>query len=223
MTSPTFFRWDGLALLVGSLVFAIATALSLFIPGPLGPSGPPPVWDAWLGAISGLIFVIGLPALYAVQSQRAGVIGLLGFIGLLVGILLLAVVSNVIPAIAFANYVPPAIPSSQEETGPPLFVIIIFIIGGLSLIAGSVLFGLAVLRTKVFASWTAWALIVLSVLSIGVGFLPFEAAFLIGSIATILYVLVFSWYGYQLAFQTGTFVEVTAGGGSGTSEPSSSS
>jgi hypothetical protein len=222
MTSPTFFRWEGLALLVGSLVFVVATVLSFFIPGPLGLQGPPPVWDAWLGAISGLILVLGLPALYTVQSKRAGVIGLLGFIGLVVGILLLAVVENVIPAIVFANYVPPSTPPAQE--GPPLFVIIIFLVGGLSLIAGSVLFGMAVLRTRVFASWTAWALIVLSVIITVVAFLPFAAAFLISVIATIPYMLVFSWYGYQLAFQTGTFVEeVTAGEISGTSEPSASS
>src|SRR5437667_1652083 len=180
MTSPTFFRWEGLALLVGSLVFALSIALSLFVPGPLGLSGPPPVWDAWLGAISGLIFVIGLPALYTVQAKRAGVIGMLGFIALFVGILLLTVVIDLITAIAFANYVPPN-PLPPEGVQPPLFVFIIFLVGDVLLIVGSILFGITVLRTKVFASWTAWALIVLSVLSNLAGFLPFAWAILIST------------------------------------------
>jgi hypothetical protein len=219
MTPSTFSRWQRIALLGGSLFFAITIALSLFLPGPLGPSGPPPVWDAWLGAISGLIFVIGLPALYTVQFKRAGMIGLLGFITLFVGMFLLTVVISLIAAITFASYVPPS--PLPTDVQPPLFVLIVFLVGGVLLIAGSILFGLAVLRTKVFASWTVWALIVLSVLSNLGSFLPFAAAMLLSTIATIPYVLLFSWYGYQLAFQTDTFVQVTAGISS-TSEPSAS-
>lgn len=222
MTSPTFFRWEGIALLVGSLVFAISIALSLVVPGPLGLAGPPAVWDAWLGAISGLIFIIGLPALYTIQAQRAGMIGLLGFIALFVGMLLLTVVIDLIAAIAFANYVPPK-PLPPGGVPPPLFAIIIFLVGGVLLIVGSILFGIAVLRTKVFASWTVWALIVLAALSNIGSFLPLTPVLLFSTIATIPYMLLFTWYGYQLAFQkTGAFVEVTAGMPS-TSEPSTSS
>jgi hypothetical protein len=220
MASPTFLRWGGLALLAGSLVLAISIALSVFIPGPLGPYGPPPVWDAWIGVIGGIILLIGLPALYTVQSKQAGMIGLLGIIGLFVAFLLLAVVSNIIAAIAFANFVPPSKPLPVVPQ-PPLFVLIIFVVGGVFLIAGSILFGLALLRTKVFASWTASSLIVLSIVSTVLFFLPFPVAFLIGNIATVLYVLLFTWYGYNIAFQTSPLVEVTAAGE--TSEPSTSS
>ncbi len=221
MASPTFFRWGGLALLIGSLVFAISVVISLFVPGPLGPSGPPVVWDAWIGAIGGLILLIGLPALYTVQSKSAGMIGLLGIIGLFVAFLLLAVVLNIIPAIAFANYVQPPGPLPTGQPQPPLFVLIIILVGSVLLIAGSVLFGLATLRTRAFASWTVWALMVLSVLSTLVFFLPFAVAALLGNIATILFVLLFTWFGYNLAFQTSRFVEVTAAKAD-PSEPSTS-
>jgi len=210
MSSPTFFRWGGLALIIGSLIFAISVAISVVVPGPLGPSGPPVVWDAWIGAIGGIILLIGLPAVYTVQSKRAGMIGLLGFIGLFVAILILAVVLNIITAIAFANYVPPPGPLPSGQPQPPPFILAIILVGSVLLIAGSVLFGLATLRTRAFASWTVWALIVLSVLSTLVSFLPFAAAALLGNIATILYVLLFTWFGYTLAFQTSRFVEVTA-------------
>ncbi len=222
MASPTFFRWGGVALLIGSLVFAISVAISLFVPGPLGPSGPPVVWDAWIGAIGGLILLIGLPAVYTVQSKHAGMIGLLGLIGLFVAILLLAVVSNIIPAIAFANYVPPPGPLPTGQPQPPLFVLVIILLGSVLLIAGSILFGIATLRTRAFASWTVWALMVLSVLSTLVFFLPFAAAALLGNIATILFVLLFTWFGYTLAFQTSRVVEVTAAQAD-PSEPSTSS
>jgi len=214
MTSPTFFRWGGLALLVGCLVSAISVAITLFVPGPLGPSGPPPVWDAWLGAISGLIWLIGLPTLYTVQSKSAGLIGLLGIIGLFLAILLLTVVLSLIPAIAFANYVPPSGPAPSEE--PPLFILILLGIGSLLLIAGAILFGIATLRTKVFASWTIWALIVLAILSTILFFIPVPVFVILGSVATILFMLLFAWYGYQLAFQTSTYVEVVAAEGSET-------
>src|SRR5437660_5024747 len=160
MASPTFFRWGGLALLVGSLIVAISAAISVFVPGPLGLSGPPPVWDAWIGAIGGLIWLIGLPALYTVQSKQAGLIGLLGVISLFAAILLLTVVSDIIAAIAFANYVPPPGPLPAGQQQPPLFVLIIFLVGSVLLIAGSVLFGRATLHTRAFASWAIWALIV---------------------------------------------------------------
>ena len=115
MASPTFFRWEGLALLVGSLVFAISVALSMFVPGPLGPAGPPTVWEAWIGVIGGLILLIGFPALYTVQSRRAGMIGLLGIIGLFVAVLLLSVVAD-ITAIAFINNMPPGpVPTEQLQ------------------------------------------------------------------------------------------------------------
>ena len=97
-------------------------------------------------------------------------------------------------------------------------MLIIFLVGGVLLIAGSVLFGLAILRTRVFANWTVWALIVFSVLSTVLFFLPFAAAALVENIATILFVLVFAWFGYHLAFQTSRVMEVTA-----KSEPSASS
>jgi hypothetical protein len=210
MASPSFFRLSGLALLVGSLIFAISIAISVVVPGPLGLSGPPPVWDAWIGAIGGLILLVGLPALYTVQSKHAGIIGLLGSISLFVAVLLLAVVSNIIPAIAFANDVPPSGPSPTGQPQPPLFVLIIFLIGTVLLIAGSILFGIATLRTRAFESWAVWALMVLSVLSTVPFALPFPAASVFGSIATILFLLLFTWFGYKLVFQTNTAVEVTA-------------
>src|SRR5205809_279288 len=129
MASPTFVRWEGIAILVGSLVFAISIAISLFMPGPLGLPGPPPVWDAWLGVISGLVWIIGLPALYIVQSKRAGLVGLLGIIVLVVALLLLAVVLDAIPAILFANYVPPSSLPKGEPPSPPFFVIIVLLVG----------------------------------------------------------------------------------------------
>src|SRR5260370_33769574 len=84
IASPPVVRLGGLALLIGSWVFDISVVISFFVPGPLGPSGPPVVWDAWIGATGGLTLLIGLPAVYTVQSKRAGMIGLLGLIGLFV-------------------------------------------------------------------------------------------------------------------------------------------
>ena len=213
MASPTFVRWEGIAILLGGLVFSISIALSWFVPGPLGIPGPPPIWDAWLGAISGLVWIIGLPALYIVQSKRASLVGLLGIITLVVALLLLAVVLDVIPAILFATT------PSDSLRQPPPFVLVIDLVGSLFLLVGSFLFGTAILLAKVFASWTAWALIVLAVVSTVFSFLPSAGALLLRSIASILFVLLSMWLGYKLVFQTSTFVGET-GEIAGTSEPS---
>src|SRR5258708_36145982 len=109
-------------------------------------------------------------------------IGLIGLIGLFVAVLLLAVVSNIIPAIAFANYVPPPGPLPTGQPQPPLFVLIIILVGSVLLIAGSVLFCLATLRTRAFASVTVWALMVVAVRSTLVVFLPLAVAAVRGKI-----------------------------------------
>src|SRR5262249_45714387 len=121
-----------------------------------------------------------------------------------------------IPAIALANYVPSSGPTPSAE--PPLFIVIILGIGTVLLIAGAILFGIATLRTKVFASWTVWALMVLAVLCTVLFFIPVPVFTVLGSIATILFMLLFTWYGYQLAFQMGTYVEVVAAEASETEE-----
>lgn len=206
MTSPTFFRWEGAALLVGSLAFAIVIVLSLLLPGPLGPSGPSTAWEYWLDAISGLILLSGVPALYIVQSKRAGLLGLLGVITLFLGMLLLTVVISVLAAIFVANYAPPShLPQSSLQ--PPLFVLIIVGTGSLFSIVGSLLFGIAILRTGVFAPWTAWALMVLSVLDTIVGALPPAVAPLLRTLTTILYLFPFIWFGFKLTCQTNSFVQ----------------
>ncbi len=206
MASPTFFRLSGLALLVGGLVFAIAQAITVFVPGPLGPSGPPPVWDLWISAVGGLILLIGLPALYTVQSKQAGMVGLLGSISIFVAFLLLSVVLAIITAIELVTSVQPP---STGQPQPPLSLLIILPIGMVLLIAGSILFGIATLRTRAFESWAVWAFMVLPVLLAITFFLPF-AAQIFGVIAVILFMLLFVWFGYKLAFQTNTFVGVTA-------------
>jgi len=214
MTSPTFFRWGGGAVLVGSLFFAISVAITLFVPGPLGLLGPPVVWDSWLGAVSGLVWLIGLPALYTVQSRGAGLIGLLGFMAFFLALLLLTIVLSVMSAIVFANYAPPS-----PAPAPPPLNFISYRLGSLLLITGAILFGIAILRTRVFASWTAWALMALSVLSTFLPFLSFASAIVLGRIATVLFVLLFTWYGYILAFQTRMFVEVVVEASDGSTSP----
>ncbi len=199
MASPAFFRWGGLALLVGGLIFAISQAIAVFVPSPLGPSGPPPVWDLWIAAVGGLILLIGFPALYTVQSKQAGMIGLLGSISLFVAFLLLAVVLSIVTAIELTTSMQTGTGSSQ----PPLSLLILLPTGMVLLIAGSILFGSATLRTRAFESWATWALMVLPVLLAVTFFLPF-ASEVLGVIVVVLFMLLFVWFGYKLAFQTNT-------------------
>jgi len=188
----------GLTLLIGCLIAVVFQILTFVVPGPLGVQGPPAAWVAWLGVLGGVVTLVGLPALYTVQPKRLAALGLLGMIGLFLALLLFEVVLDIIAATVFASIGPAGASASFQ---PPVWIIALFIVGAVLLLLGSVLFGMAILRTQVFPVWSGWALIVLGVLNAVPSVLPPTtlAITMAGTALTVLQLLVLAWMGYLLA------------------------
>ena len=195
MSSPSYLRLGGIGLLVGCLITIVAQVLTFVVPGPQGLQGPPAAWVAWLGLLAGIVTLFGVPALYGVQPKRLGLLGLLGMIGFCIAIVIYEVILNILAATTFGSTAP-----AGGAFQPPVWLLVLFIGGGVLLLLGSVLFGIAILRSKVFPVWSGWALIVLGVFNGITSFLPPTPAILAiaSTVLTIVQLLVLAWMGYWI-------------------------
>jgi hypothetical protein len=89
-------RWSGLALVAGGLLMAVATALhpSRETPATILESEVRLVAAHALFTLSYLLVLLGLPGLYGAASVRMGRLGLVGFLLVFLGTMLIAVSGN---------------------------------------------------------------------------------------------------------------------------------
>jgi len=126
--------------------------------------------------VSMLLLVMGLPAWYAVQAHRAGKLGAVSFVMLFVGLAGLELGTEAMYGyVAPALYVRPGNADLAEESALDT-ISTGFAAYGLTTMAlemlGLLLFGIAIMRAKVFPRWVGWA-VALSPVAIFV--VPFEA------------------------------------------------
>jgi hypothetical protein len=86
----TAIHWSGLALLIGALGFGLTIVLISRQPV-IGRSMPPNIAALALGSTA--LVLVSLPAVYAVQAQTAGTLGLVGHALLSTGLLLVVVLA----------------------------------------------------------------------------------------------------------------------------------
>jgi hypothetical protein len=161
MSSTTLYRLSGIVLLLGGVLSIIGALLQI-------PSAPgTPLWipSTWLALGGSLLILLGWPGLYLKQADKAGRLGLLGFVLSFVALLIVGIGFGTIDA--FVAQV-----LAVEETMPALLGF--ELLGGLLLVVGPLLFGIATLRASVFPRWVAIILIA-------------------GSIATLVTVLLHDW------------------------------
>jgi hypothetical protein len=161
MLSTTLYRLSGIVLLLGGVLSIIGALLQI-------PSAPgTPLWipSTWLALGGSLLILLGWPGLYLKQADKAGRLGLLGFVLSFVALLIVGIGFGTIDA--FVSQV-----LAVEETMPALLGF--ELLGGLLLVVGPLLFGIATLRARVFPRWVAIILIA-------------------GSIATLVTVLLHNW------------------------------
>jgi hypothetical protein len=177
--------WSGPILLAGGLAFGLAIVLVAI--QPIGVESVTPQVGALL-LIASALFLLSLPAVYAVQAEAAGLVGLSGHALLMIGLLLLVLVSAV-PILHPASDLPPG-----ED--PILFLL------ALALMMGLLLTGTATWRAGVFP-WGAGALLVAG--TVGFFFVIFVAEFLpsiAGQAASVAFAILllsgFAWIGATL-------------------------
>ena len=197
MSPGRLYRLSGVALLVGSLINIVATAIStLLFPAP-APTNV--LWAAMqlLVVLGSLLVLIGLPGVYLVQARQTGWLGLIGYIltfftGLIGGIGGGIVSGFVLPWLATNA------PKLAAQQGPPA-LIVVFIVAILVTGVGVVLLGLATMRAGILPRWAGVLLIIGGVVTfITAAPLPIVVSTLLSNISTVIFFLGVAWIGYAL-------------------------
>jgi hypothetical protein len=205
MSSATLIRLGGLALCLGGL----AAALFLLLAAPEGgfTGAHLPHQTTWmpahsLHALSGLLLLFGVIALYATRAAAAGRLGLGGFLTAFVGTALYLVTgvltAFVMPLLASAA------PSALEPGGAyfaSVPLLLIFLGSSLLLLAGYAMLALDALRAAVLPRPASWAVLVGAVLG---NIPPVPWPGLIA--ADVLWALGLAWWGAALWASAGTIM-----------------
>ena len=173
MRTVTLYRLSGLAVMVGMTITGLASVLYSRAGGVALYLDPfVPVND--LAKLFGsLIFLIGLPGLYAFQAPRAGRLGLAGFVLSFVGIAILEVSTEAM--FAFAGPVLAAHDETrfllrgglEQNLGGGFLAY--FALSYLVILAGFVSFGFATFRAHVYPRWAGPVIVIGSVAAIVMG------------------------------------------------------
>jgi hypothetical protein len=185
MSSTTLYRLSGICLLVGSVLAVIGAIIGLLSGDP---ASTMTVAGATISLVGGTLGVLGLPGMYAIQAQRAAILGLIGVTLMLIYIFILGMFSSALDAIVLpfiATHAPALVQSDPPALG------IFFMVGGLLGAMGGILLGIAIMRAAVLPRWAGLLLM------IGV-VLQFVGDFLQSPIANLgfLFVMIaFAWLG----------------------------
>ncbi len=154
-------RLNGQFLLAGAIGAILSSLLIFLLPGPDGLGGPGSIPTNVVFVISGLVLLVGLPALYRAQAKQMGILGLVGVVLLWVATVLLLLVLSFVQILDVA--VPGSIPHPGGE-GPPPLAIIPMILGVVLTVIGGVIVGITTIRAHVFAAAIGWIILVSPVL-----------------------------------------------------------
>jgi hypothetical protein len=199
MSTKRLLRWSGLALMLGGILQVLSSVTHP--PGETAQYALDPLWVPahWLGGIAYLLIPLGLMGLYARQSEKVGLPGLIGFILSFVGFTLLAGGLIYFSVVLVPFLAVRGMDSLVDPKGPLFTSSTSQLVGGLavfSLLPGLLLLAIATLRARVLPRWGAW----LVILFIPLGIVAGALIFVIGtSFQGILQVLVGCLLGFGLA------------------------
>jgi len=182
MKSSSLFQLGGAAILIAAILYAIAN-LAYFLGGQ--PDAPTAL-GLWLSFSGDTLLLLGLGALYARQSHRAGILGLVGYVLMFVATMFFIgnyAVSLGVAAGAISNEQIAQVPaySLSNMVTPWLWF------------AGLIVFGISIYRAQVFPKYAGVLLILLALVQQLTGPLAFTRP-----IFAILSSVAFGWLGWAL-------------------------
>lgn len=200
MSSSKLYRMSGLVLILGALLMSVSSWFR-FTGQDLTTGVQPFFATSWFITFIGALFVLlGLPAMYVYQSRRAGKLGLLGFVMTFLGIAILEVGSAVLDGFVRPLLAASPAPATQLLAQPGNLeahmgtgFTIAFTAGFIGLNLGLILYGIAMLRARVYPQWAAVMMIVGAPAIFLLGSLP-----LVGAKPEVLIFLGLAWCGYVL-------------------------
>ena len=200
MSTKDLSRWSGIACILAGLFLALATLIH--------PSRETPeiileqevrlVAAHWLFTFSCGFLLLGLPGLYAAQSERAGRLGLVGFLMLFFGTLFFAISNNygfIAPVLAAQA---PAMLDAINAYPPVVALNALLAVG---FFVGFILFGIATLRARVLPRQTGILMIMgspLNMVGAVLGLLVSEALWIVAILGALVLGLGLAWAGYSL-------------------------
>jgi len=200
MSTKNLSRWSGIACILAGLLLALATLIH--------PSRETPeiileqevrlVAAHWLFTFSCGFLLLGLPGLYAAQSERAGRLGLVGFLMLFFGTLFFAISNNygfIAPVLAAQA---PAMLDAINAYPPVVALNALLAVG---FFVGFILFGIATLRARVLPRQTGILMIMgspLNMVGAVLGLLVSEALWIVAILGALVLGLGLAWAGYSL-------------------------
>jgi hypothetical protein len=154
-------RLQGHFLLAGAIGAILASLLIFLLPGPEGPTGIGSIPTNVVAVLSGLLLLVGVPALYRAKAKQVGILGLVGVALLWVATIFLLLVLSGVQILDLT--IPGSIPHPGGE-GPPPLAIIPMILGVVLTLIGGVIVGIKTIRARVFAAAIGWIILVSPVL-----------------------------------------------------------
>jgi hypothetical protein len=207
VSTVTLFHLSGVAVMIGMTVFGIGSFLTGRETGLAAYINPFVRPDDLAKLFGSLIFLIGLPGLYAFQAVRAGWLGLAGFLLTFFGIAVLEVSTEV----TFA-FVGPMLAAHQEtqfllqgglEPNLGNGFLAYFMPSLLATLLGFIGFGIATFRARVYPRWAAVLIAIGEVATIIMG--PLKSVpsgpFRLDRIGIVATALGFAWCGWRLLRQ----------------------
>ncbi|MBO0685131.1 MAG: hypothetical protein J2P45_18420 [Candidatus Dormibacteraeota bacterium] len=204
MRAVTLYRLSGLAVLVGMTVDGIASILYSRAGGVALYLDPLVPLDDLAKLFGSLVFLIGLPGLYAFQAARAGRLGLAGFALAFLGLGMLEVGTE-----ALFAFTGPALAAHPQTH--------FLLLGGLEgnlgggftayfdlsyavVLAGFICFGIATYRARVYPRWAGPPIAIGSVAAVVMSPLVSvpSGPFRLDRVGVLAAALAFAWCGYHL-------------------------
>ena len=205
MTSANLIRWCGLAAILGAALFIIADLIGLFtLDFDASPSEFFTSFGFYLTSalllVGGPLVQLGLVGLHAGRPEAMGVLGLIAFLGAFFG----GVLSQ--GAIWSESFISPAIASEAPElleSEPPGVVIFGILLSFVLVNLGWILFGVAVLRARIYPRPAALLLIAGAVVGLLLNLLsgggpPGDVLQYLGTASDILFFGAIAWMGFVL-------------------------
>ena len=200
MSTKDLSRWSGIACILAGLLIALATLVH--------PSRETPeiileqelrlVAGHWLFTFFCGFLLLGLPGLYAAQSESAGRLGLVSFLMLFFGTLFFAVSNNhgfIAPVLAAQA---PAMLDAINAYPPVIALNGLLAVG---FFLGFIFFGIATLRARVLPRQTGILMIIgspLNIVGAVLGLLVSEALWIVAILGALVLGLGLVWAGYWL-------------------------
>ena len=201
MSTQSFFRFSGLALVVGCVLSFALRLVSAFFYGDTTSYANQPIniITDWALAAATILLLIGLPGVYASRARGFGVVGLVGMALVFTAGIMLGVFGNLVGAMV-DPWLATQAPGLANGFGPPAFFAF-FNVEELLLVIGSILLAIPLLRGHVSPRWPGITLL-LSVVVGSVGFFLFAipttlASSLMGEVAPLLLLVALAGLGYQ--------------------------